>query len=41
MSIAPNSIINGDCLEVMKDIDDRSIDCIICDPMASQPVNGM
>jgi len=29
--IAPNSIINGDCLEVMKDIDDRSIDCIICD----------
>lgn len=31
MTIAPNSIINGDCLEVMKDIDDRSIDCIICD----------
>lgn len=31
MSIKPNSIINGDCLEVMKDIDDRSIDCIICD----------
>lgn len=31
MSISPNSIINGDCLEVMKDIDDRSIDCIICD----------
>jgi DNA modification methylase len=29
--IAPNSIINGDCLEVMKDIDDRSIDCIIAD----------
>jgi site-specific DNA-methyltransferase (adenine-specific) len=29
--IAPNSIINGDCLEVMKDIADRSIDCIICD----------
>ncbi|MCA6510315.1 MAG: site-specific DNA-methyltransferase [Pseudanabaena sp. M152S2SP2A07QC] len=29
--MAPNSIINGDCLEVMKDIDDRSIDCIICD----------
>jgi site-specific DNA-methyltransferase (adenine-specific) len=29
--IAPNSIINGDCLEVMKDIDDHSIDCIICD----------
>lgn len=31
MAIAPNSIINGDCLEVMQDIDDRSIDCIICD----------
>jgi site-specific DNA-methyltransferase (adenine-specific) len=31
MSILPNSIINGDCLEVMRDIDDRSIDCIICD----------
>ena len=31
MAIAPNSIINGDCLEVMKDIDDRSIDCIIAD----------
>ena len=31
MAIAPNSIINGDCLEVMQDIDDRSIDCIIAD----------
>ncbi len=31
MSIAPNSIINGDCLEVMKDIDNHSIDCIIAD----------
>jgi site-specific DNA-methyltransferase (adenine-specific) len=29
--IAPNSIINGDCLEVMKDIADKSIDCIIAD----------
>jgi len=29
--IAPNSIIHGDCLEVMKDIADNSIDCIICD----------
>ena len=29
MAIAPNSIINGDCLEVMRDIDDRSIDCCI------------
>ena len=31
MAIAPNSIINGDCLEVMQDIEDRSIDCIIAD----------
>ena len=29
--IKPNSIINGDCLEVMRDIADKSIDCIICD----------
>jgi len=26
-----NKIINGDCLEVMKDIDDESIDMILCD----------
>ena len=26
-----NSIIHGDCLEVMKDIPDKSIDCIIAD----------
>ena len=31
MAIAPNSIINGDCLDVMRDIEDRSIDCIIAD----------
>lgn len=31
MAIAPNSIIHGDCLEVMKDIADKSIDCIIAD----------
>jgi site-specific DNA-methyltransferase (adenine-specific) len=31
MLIEPNSIINGDCLEVMKFIPDKSIDCIICD----------
>ena len=29
--IEPNSIIHGDCLEVMKDIADKSIDCIIAD----------
>jgi site-specific DNA-methyltransferase (adenine-specific) len=26
-----NEIYNGDCLEVMKDIDDKSIDMILCD----------
>lgn len=31
MVIEPNSIINGDCLEVMKFIPDKSIDCVICD----------
>ena len=30
-TIAPNSIINADCLEAMKFIPDKSIDCIICD----------
>jgi len=30
-AIAQNSIIHGDCLEVMKDIPDKSIDCIIAD----------
>lgn len=30
-SIAPDSIINADCLEAMKFIPDRSVDCIICD----------
>ena len=29
--IEPNTLHNGDCLEVMKDIEDESIDCIICD----------
>ena len=27
----PNQIIQGDCLEVMKDIEDKSIDMILCD----------
>ena len=26
-----NKIHNGDCLELMKEIPDNSIDCIICD----------
>ena len=29
--IEQNTLHNGDCLEVMKDIKDESIDCIICD----------
>lgn len=24
-------LLHGDCLELMKDIPDKSIDCIICD----------
>lgn len=31
MSVLPNTIINGDCLEVMKEIDTESIDLILCD----------
>lgn len=27
-----NKVIQGDCLEVMKDIPDKSVDCIITDP---------
>ena len=30
--IERNSLINGDCLEVMKGIEDKSVDAIICDP---------
>lgn len=30
-AIAPDSIVNADCLEAMKLIADKSIDCIICD----------
>ena len=26
-----NKVYQGDCLEVMKDIDDKSIDMILCD----------
>ena len=31
MSVSVNSVINGDCLEVMKDIESSSIDMILCD----------
>lgn len=30
--IEPNSIINGNCLVVMEEIEDESIDMILCDP---------
>lgn len=29
--VAPNTVIHGDCLDVMKDIPDKSIDMILCD----------
>ena len=29
--IQPNSVLQGDCLKVMKDIPDKSIDMILCD----------
>ena len=29
MSLLPNTVINGNCLEVMKEIDDASIDMIL------------
>ena len=29
--IERNSLINGDCLEVMKEIEDKRIDMILCD----------
>ena len=31
MSLLPNTVINGNCLEVMQEIDDASIDMILCD----------
>lgn len=31
MSLLPNTVVNGNCLEVMKEIDDASIDMILCD----------
>ena len=29
--ILPNSIINGDCLELLKNVDDKSVDMILAD----------
>lgn len=31
MEIKPNEIYLGDCLELMKDIPDGSVDMILCD----------
>lgn len=31
MSLLPNTVVNGNCLEIMKEIDDASIDMILCD----------
>lgn len=31
MNIKPNNIYNGDCLEIMQDIPDKTIDMILCD----------
>lgn len=31
MEIKPNEIYLGDCIELMKDIKDKSIDMILCD----------
>lgn len=30
--VLPNTLIHGDCLEVMKNIPDNSVDCVLCDP---------
>lgn len=35
-----NTVIHGDCLEVMKGIPDKSIDCIIIDPPYEQDNHG-
>lgn len=32
-----NKVINGDCLEVMKEMPDKSVDCIITDPPFFMP----
>lgn len=31
MEIKPNTLVHGDCLEVMKYIPDKSIDMVLCD----------
>ena len=31
MGIRPNSVHFGDCIEIMSEIEDKSIDMILCD----------
>jgi DNA modification methylase len=30
--VSPNTLVNGDCLEVMKYIPSGSVDMVLCDP---------
>lgn len=30
-SVLPNTLIHGDCLNVMKHIPNNSVDCVLCD----------
>jgi len=30
--VSPNTLVRGDCLEVMKYIPDDSVDMVLCDP---------
>ena len=30
--VSQNTLVHGDCLEVMKYIPDDSVDCVLCDP---------
>ena len=30
--VSPNTLVHGDCLEVMKYIPDGSVDLVLCDP---------
>ena len=32
INISEITLKQGDCLELMKEIPDKSIDCILCDP---------
>ncbi len=30
--VSPNTLVHGDCLEVMKFIPSKSVDLVLCDP---------